>query len=150
MKIPWLSRMTEENKDNIMDRNRISSVGRTLDCRVGGRGSIPGAGPILGSSNNWEIKVLPLHCISSGSNDHVKWSSGGSLGGTRGAWAPLIFRPNWGPKGRKIFLETPPPLYLRVWMTWSPLSQGLYPALSEGPVSSRRSVKKCPQLVIKC
>ena len=141
-------KLPNSRDDNITDRSRISSVGRTLDCRVGGRGSIPGAGPILGSLNNWEIKVHPLHCTSSGSNGHVKWSSGGSRGGTRGARAPLIFRPKWGPKGRKFFLETPPPLYLRVWMTWSPLSQGLYPALSEGPVSSRRSVKKCPQLVI--
>ena len=145
MKIPWLSRLTEENKDNIMDRNRISSVGRTLDCRMGGRGSIPGAGPILGSLNNWEIKVLPLHCTSSGSNEHVKWSSGGSLGGTRGGLGPHLFLDQTeARRAEKFFLETPPPLYLRVWMTWSPLSQGLYPALSEGPVSSRRSVKKCP------
>ena len=36
-----------------------------------------------------------------------------------GGAAPLIFRPNWGSKGRKLFLETgpPPPPYLRVWMT---------------------------------
>ena len=41
-----------------------------------------------------------------------------------GAWAPLIFRPNWGPKGQKIFfgrLSPPPLLYLRVWMTTHPL-----------------------------
>ena len=38
--------------------------------------------------------------------------------------APLIFRPKGGPKGRKrIFLETaPPPPYLRIWMTWPPLT----------------------------
>ena len=35
--------------------------------------------------------------------------------------SPLIFRPNWGPKGpKKIFFEIapspPPPPYLRVWM----------------------------------
>ena len=30
---------------------------------------------------------------------------------------PLIFRPNWGSKGRKLFRETGPPPYLRVWMT---------------------------------
>ena len=32
---------------------------------------------------------------------------------------PLIFRPNWGPKGRKTFIVTAPsPAYLRVWMTF--------------------------------
>ena len=31
---------------------------------------------------------------------------------------PLIFRPNWRPKGRKKVFEIPPPSpYLRVWMT---------------------------------
>ena len=29
---------------------------------------------------------------------------------------PSIFRPNWGPKDQKKFLDTAPP-YLRVWMT---------------------------------
>ena len=45
--------------------------------------------------------------------------SGGSRGGARGGGAPLICRPNGGPKGRKIFFSrtTPLPLYLRVWMT---------------------------------
>ena len=41
---------------------------------------------------------------------------------------PLIFRPNWGPKGRKIFLETSPsPLSKREWSTSFslPLSQYL-------------------------
>ena len=34
---------------------------------------------------------------------------------------PLIFRPKWGPKGRKNFLgDRPPPPYLRVWMTAPP------------------------------
>ena len=57
--------------------------------------------------------------------------SGGSRGGAWVARAPLIFRPNWGPKGRKkIFWRPPPPLvsgsgwpalppppaYLRVWI----------------------------------
>ena len=60
----------------------------------------------------------------------------------------LIFRPKWGPKGRKNFFGRPfppllisgsgwpppslisgsgwpPPSYLRVWMTAPPLSQGL-------------------------
>ena len=33
---------------------------------------------------------------------------------------PLIFRPKWGPKGRKNFLGDRPPPYLRVWMTAPP------------------------------
>ena len=49
-----------------------------------------------------------------------------------GEGAPLSFRPNWGPRGRKsFFLETgPPPPYLRVLMTTPPLlSQRQDPAL---------------------
>ena len=42
-------------------------------------------------------------------------SSGGSRGGARGA-RPLIFSPNWGPKGEKNFLRPPPPPYLKVWI----------------------------------
>ena len=37
-----------------------------------------------------------------------------------GGEAPLIFRPKWGPKGRKKFFWDRPP-YLRVWMTAPPL-----------------------------
>ena len=40
--------------------------------------------------------------------------SGGSRGGARGAQPPLIFRPKWGPKGRKKFFSGRRP----------PLSQG--------------------------
>ena len=48
----------------------------------------------------------------------VIWVSGS--GGSRGG-LPLIFRPNWGPKGRKnSFGRPPPPPYLRVWMTAPP------------------------------
>ena len=37
--------------------------------------------------------------------------SGGSRGEARGAsLPPVIFRPNWGPKGRKKFEAAPPPL----------------------------------------
>ena len=47
---------------------------------------------------------------------------------------PLIFKPNWCPKGRKkLFWETTPlPLYVRVWMISTPPpppSQSLDPAL---------------------
>ena len=50
-----------------------------------------------------------------------KWCSGGSRG-TTPLPHRLIFRPNWGPKGRKkIFGLSPPPPppfpHLRVWMT---------------------------------
>ena len=47
-------------------------------------------------------------------------SSGGSKGGARGARTPpppLIFRPNWGPKGRKNSFGDRATPFLRVWMT---------------------------------
>ena len=46
-------------------------------------------------------------------------SSGRSGGEARGAWPPLILRPNWGPKHwQKVFRRPAPlPPYLRVWMT---------------------------------
>ena len=45
----------------------------------------------------------------------VQWGIQGRGLGVR----PLIFWPNWGPKGGKRFFgdRPPPPLYLRVWMT---------------------------------
>ena len=55
----------------------------------------------------------------------------------QGSRAPLIFRPNWGPKGRKKFFwrlgPPPPPPYLRVWVTAPHLSQGLDRALAISP-----------------
>ena len=59
-------------------------------------------------------KIAPLFLLS------PRYSSGGFRGGARAP--PLIFGPNWGPKGRKIFFErpplhAPPPPYLRAWMT---------------------------------
>ena len=50
----------------------------------------------------------------------VQWRIQGRGQGEPGS--PLIFKPNWGPKGRKNFFETipPPPPYLRVWMTAPP------------------------------
>ena len=68
--------------------------------------------------------------------------SGGSRGGTRGGRGglPLIFRPNWRPKGQKIFFETAPPPYLRVWMI-PPLSEGLYPPPQE-PITRRHWVDR--------
>ena len=42
-----------------------------------------------------------------------------SKGGARSP-SPLIFRPNWGPKGGKFLWGDRAPLYLRVWMTGPP------------------------------
>ena len=58
------------------------------------------------------LSVRMRSLASSRARQEMKFSlhySGGSRGGAR----PLIFRPKWGPKGRKkIFLETaPPPLF---------------------------------------
>ena len=66
--------------------------------------------------DNWRARVFVL------THPKATTSSGGYRGGIRGA-RPLIFRPNWGPKGRKIFFfvffffETRHPPYHRVWMT---------------------------------
>ena len=93
-----------------------------------------------------------MHKLSTWCNDHRNFTLTGTFSGTDrvsnflarvkspfsipaqladpggGHGVPLIFRPQWGPKGRKnIFLETPP--YLRVWMTAPPLSQSLDPEL---------------------
>ena len=53
--------------------------------------------------------------------------------GPGGPPPPLIFRPNWRPKGWKKVFETAPPPYLRVWMTRPPpLSEGQGPSCSKG------------------
>ena len=53
---------------------------------------------------------------------------------------PLIFGPNWGPKGRtKFFLRLPPPPYLRVWMTVSPPPPLLSEGLDTGWCSQKRA-----------
>ena len=68
--------------------------------------------------------------------------SGGSRGEVRGAsLPPFIFRPNWGPKGRKKFETAPPPLSLGVVglvdcppppppPPLRPFSEDLYPPLA--------------------
>ena len=67
--------------------------------------------------------------------------SGGSRGEARGAsLPPVIFRPNWGPKGRKKFEAAPPPLSqgldglddcpLPPPPSLRPFSEGLYPPLA--------------------
>ena len=62
---------------------------------------------------------------------------GEACGGFRGgARAPFLFRPNWGPKGGKKFLEAACPPYFRVWMTGHPpppLTEGLDPPLEAPP-----------------
>ena len=53
--------------------------------------------------------------------DSAKWRIQGR--------APLIFRPNWGQKGQKIFFgdyPPPPSPYLRIWMTH--LELGFFPS----------------------
>ena len=58
--------------------------------------------------------------------------SGGSRGGARGVRHPLFFYQTDARRAEKVFFETgsPPPLYLRVWMTGpTPLSEGLDPPL---------------------
>ena len=50
---------------------------------------------------------------------------------------PLSFRPNWGPKGRKNFLET------------APLSQGLDPAL-QSMCTDKTAVNFCVELWFPC
>ena len=47
----------------VLNRSRISSVGRALDCRAGGGRFDPrGRTNAHGLKNNCEIKVLPLPC----------------------------------------------------------------------------------------
>ena len=54
---------------------------------------------------DYRIAVIITSCKSTGR-------------GTGEPGRPLTFRPKWGPKDRKqFFWRTPPPLYLRVWMT---------------------------------
>ena len=64
--------------------------------------------------------------------------SGGSRGGTWGGPPPLIFRPNWGPKGwKKFFLETGPPLLSEGLDDCPPpLSEGLGPPLPMEPFTA--------------
>ena len=65
-------------------------------------------------------------------------SSGGSRGGVWGAQPPLIFSPNWGPKGLKKILETSPP---------PPLSKSLddhpSPPISRSESGTEQGSQKC-------
>ena len=57
-------------------------------------------------------------------------SSGGSRGGAGGRRPPLIFRPKWGPKGRKKFFWDRPPLSQGLDDCSPPLSESLDPPLA--------------------
>ena len=73
-------------------------------------------------------KVRCIVCQGSSSVYHYYYSAG-SRGGARGAHPP-IFRPNWGPKGRKNFFWRPPPLPLSKCVDdWTPLPLSQGPAL---------------------
>ena len=72
-------------------------------------------------SVQWKFKLLNF-LVDSVLMWVKKPCSGGSRGGAREPGSPphhhLIFRPKWGPKGRKnIFFDTGPRPYLRFWMT---------------------------------
>ena len=54
---------------------------------------------------------------------YILWRIQERARGPAGPGPPLIFRPNWGPKGRKHFFLRPPPLppphpYLKVWVRY--------------------------------
>ena len=72
--------------------------------------------------------------------------SGGSRGEARGARLPLIFRPKWGPKGRKkVFWRPGPPLISGSgWPAPPPslsegLDQSLFPMIEKAFLQKRRT-----------
>ena len=91
----------------------------------------------------------PFQSIKRGNCQWPLQGGGGGGGGPR--LPPVIFRPNWGPKGPKnAFLRLPPPSppYLRVWMTRpSSLSEGLDPSLVVW-VSVDKFLQKVPSFCI--
>ena len=70
--------------------------------------------------------------------------SGRSRGGAGGAAnpSPLIFEPNWGPKGRKNFLKPGPPLSQGLGDRALPLSEGLHPPLEYNNVPPLNGVSQ--------
>ena len=63
--------------------------------------------------------ISRIHSVSAKT---VLDSSGGSRRGALGPSHPLIFRPNWGPKGRKKVLRDRSPLFSGSgWLSSSPL-----------------------------
>ena len=71
-------------------------------------------------------------------------TSGGSRRGARWTRPPLIFTPNWGPKGGKKFFWDRAPPFVRVWMTGPPplppLYEGLVPPLKTTDYSETEKV----------
>ena len=85
-----------------------------------------------------EISELSFVVKKKYNHDAVHVADRGEV--ARGARPPPYFSTKMRPEGPKnIFLETPPPLYLRVWMHRSPtppsLSKGLDPPLPCSGVS---------------
>ena len=72
--------------------------------------------------NVYTKEILVGKVSQTGTPCNLFFCSGGSRGGARGPCPPppLIFRPFWGPKGRKIFFWDRTPLYLGVWTTGPP------------------------------
>ena len=63
--------------------------------------------------NMWSLKMPARLC--------QQWRIQGRTGDPPPPLFFLIFKPNWGPNGRKSFLRPLPYPYLRVWMTAPPL-----------------------------
>ena len=97
---------------------RITWAPRVLSARGSG-GILPQKILKFGCSETLFLTVLRGRFLSKMfAKSIVIWVSGS--GRSRGG-LPLIFRPNWGPKGwNKSFGRPPPPTYLRVWMTTLP------------------------------
>ena len=79
----------------------------------------------LKMSCDWRIRrIIPiaLKCCT-----HVLYAVTDPAKGAGGGRPPLIFRPNWGPKGRKKYLRPPPPP--------PSLSEGLHPVTVMGYVT---------------
>ena len=78
------------------------------------------------------LSVRMRSLASSRARQEMKFSlhySGGSRGGAGGG-APPYFQTELRPEGPKsIFFGDQAPPYLRIWMTWPPLPQGLDPAM---------------------
>ena len=88
---------------------------------------------------NPRSSVLPLNtCPFFWADCVTDWKiiflSGGSRGGARGTHPSLAFRQNWGPKGRKKNLDTPPPPPLISGSGW-PISPPGISTSASGTVS---------------
>ena len=76
------------------------------------------------------LSVRMRSLASSRARQEMKFSlhyNGGSRGGARPPYFQTEMRPE-GPK-KDFSGDRPPPSYLRIWMTWPPLTQGLDPSM---------------------